>query len=145
VFGSQVEGFLCGQLLCEHIQDGLHVVIGIQDAPVLQKQLFFELRIVDHVAVVGHDDTKGGVDEEGLGVFSASTSHGRVTRVSDPNRATQPLRMGRIEDVVDQPIAFFGMKTPVIRDHARGILPTVLYGQEALVQVLEHVLVAVDS
>jgi hypothetical protein len=94
---------------------------------------------------VGHDDAKGGVDKEGLGILPASSSHGRITRVADPDGSAQSLRIGGIEDVVDKPVALLGVEAPVICDHAGGILSAVLDSQDALVQVLEHVFVAGDS
>ncbi len=141
--GPESFGFLLDQFLSEHVQDGLDVVIRVEEAVVLVEQDFLKLGVVNDIPVVGHDDPVGRVDEEGLGVFSPSSSDGRVAGVAQADVASQADGMLGSKDISNQAVSLFGVETAVIGDDARRILASVLDGKKALIQIFEDIIVSV--
>ena len=94
-----------------------------------------ELGVVRDVAVVAHRHSIWVVNQERLGVFRAAATDGRVAHVPDADVAGEPLHVATSEDVANQPVAFFHVKTAVERHEACGVLATVLKADESFIQL----------
>ena len=145
MLGPEVPGFLVPKLLGEDVQDDLEVAVGVEQAVVFLAKLFFELPVIRDVAVVGHDDAEGGVDLERLGVLASSAADRGIPGVADADRPPEALDILDGEDVTDEAVALLGVEAAVVRDDASRVLPPVLDGQQALVEVADDVIIAPDS
>ena len=141
----QVFDVLLFKLLCENIEDGLHIVFGIEESFVFVEQKRFDLPVIDDVSVVGHHDPEGRIDEERLGLIATVTADRRIPGVADPDISLQTFEVLFCEDIPYEAVSFFCVETSVIGYDPCRILTPVLNGQKSLIEIIEHKVVAMDS
>jgi hypothetical protein len=145
VFRPQAFDVLLCKLLGKNIEDGLHIVFGVEPTFVLCIKNFFDLLIIDDIPVVSHYDSERRVDEEWLGFVVAVTAYRGIAGVADPDVSLQTLEVIFCKDVPYEAVSLFGVETSVISDDSRGILSPVLNGQQSLIEIIERSVVPVDS
>lgn len=89
--------------LGQQVRDDLGIARGQKNVAVLFV-LLAKLAGVDQVAVVGDRNlTAREVEQQRLGVDSARRAGRRISDMPDGNRIPQGLKLGVVEDLVDQP------------------------------------------
>ena len=135
------------QLMGEDVEQDLRVRLGVDVAQVLHEEVALQVLGVGEIAVVGQDDSVGGIDVEGLGLGGTGrAAGGGIAHMAYAHVALELDHVAGAKDIAHQTGILAQVELVALgRDDPRGILTAMLKHQQGVIEGLVDGALAHDA